>query len=49
MRYKNPNDVRTTVYLTEEQKKFICKENMNLSYFVRERLESFMRDRKVKS
>lgn len=35
----NVNEPRTTVYLTKQQKKFLKKEKINLSYFVREKLD----------
>jgi len=35
----NVNESRTTVYLTKQQKRFLKKEKINLSYFVREKLD----------
>jgi len=46
VRYKNPNDTRITIYLTLNQKRWIIKNGMNLSYFVREKLDSHISSQK---
>jgi len=46
MTYRNVKEQRTTVIIPLWMKELIVKDNMNLSYFVREKLDAHFKNRK---